>query len=172
MSKTRIFVDTNVILEAIRTKFWTTICDRYAIETVEKCVEEALTGNPDSQNYISVQPEILKKGLAARHTVSKRNIAGLILSHPECQGLDDGELHLLAWLHDQSIPPNDHLFISTADKAAIRATNNLGWMTALITLEELLQKSGVTKSQIDILRPHFRIPWLSSLKTKILLDII
>ena len=39
MSKIRVFLDTNVILEAIRIKLWTTICDKYAIETVEKCIE-------------------------------------------------------------------------------------------------------------------------------------
>ncbi|HEV2524732.1 MAG TPA: hypothetical protein VGU44_06335 [Gammaproteobacteria bacterium] len=172
MSKIRVFLDTNVILEAFRIKLWTTICDKYAIETVEKCIEEALTGNPDSQNHTLVQPEILRNGLTARHKVSKQDIAGLALSHPECQGLDDGELHLFAWLHAQNIFPNDSVFISTADKAAIRATNNLGWMNALITLEELLQKSGMTKSQMEILRPHFRISWLSSIKTKLFLDIL
>ena len=69
MSKIRVFLDTNVILEAIRIKLWATICDKYAIETVEKCIEEALTGNPDSQNHTLVQPAILRNGLTARHKV-------------------------------------------------------------------------------------------------------
>ncbi|MBO4123014.1 hypothetical protein J5T34_19995 [Cupriavidus gilardii] len=45
MAKVRVFVDTNIILEAFRTGCWAAICERYAIETVEKCVEEALTGD-------------------------------------------------------------------------------------------------------------------------------
>ncbi len=44
MQKIRVFADTNVILEAFRTGCWTAIASRFAIETVEKCVEEALTG--------------------------------------------------------------------------------------------------------------------------------
>ncbi len=96
MSKTRVFVDTNVILEAFRTTTWKAICHNFAIETVEKCIEEALTGNQLNPRYNPVDRKILIDGLAARHQVTKQDIAKLILSRPECQGLDDGELHLFA----------------------------------------------------------------------------
>ena len=46
MPKIRVFADTNVILESFRTGCWTAISNHFAIETVEKCVEETLTGNP------------------------------------------------------------------------------------------------------------------------------
>jgi len=170
MLKSRVFLDTNVILESFRTRGWTAICNKYSIETVEKCIEEVLTGNPNSQNHTPVQQKILTGGLTALHKVSKRNIANLVLSHPECQGLDDGELHLFAWAYAQNILPNQHIFISTADKAAIRATSMLGWINSLISLEELLQQSGVTSSQIGNLRAHYRTSWLSNIKSDILLD--
>jgi hypothetical protein len=35
MPKARVFVDTNIILEAFRTGCWTSICEQYAVETVE-----------------------------------------------------------------------------------------------------------------------------------------
>jgi len=40
MTKKRVFADTNVVIEAFRTGCWTAICARYAVETVEKCVED------------------------------------------------------------------------------------------------------------------------------------
>ncbi len=43
MPRTRVFTDTNVILEAFRTRCWTAICQYYSVEAVEKCIEEALT---------------------------------------------------------------------------------------------------------------------------------
>ena len=42
MPKIRVFADTNVILESFRTGCWTAISNHFAIETVEKCVEETL----------------------------------------------------------------------------------------------------------------------------------
>jgi hypothetical protein len=166
MSKSSIFVDTNVILEALHLECWSTLSKKYAIETVEKCVEESFTGN----HLTSSQQKALLDGLAVRHNPTKRDIANLILSHPQCQGLDDGELHLFAWLYAQKTLPLP-LIISTADKAAIRATKVLGWFESLKSLQELLQKSGATKSKIDALPIHFSTSWLSSVKTNILLDI-
>ena len=42
MPKIRVFADTNVILESFRTGCWTAISSQFAVETVEKCVEETL----------------------------------------------------------------------------------------------------------------------------------
>ena len=165
MSKQRVLVDTNIILEAIRIGCWTLLCEQYAIETVEKCVEEALTGN----HLTSVQRKLLIEGLSVRHKPNKRAIAELVLSHSQCQGLDDGELHLFAWIHAQKIVTLP--FISTADKAAVRATHRLGWFNTLISLEELLQKSGISKAKLDELRGHFRTSWLSKTRTNSLLEI-
>lgn len=66
MTKTRVFVDTNVILEAFRTNCWAAICEHFAIETVEKCIEEALTGDPTERGRVDVPPEELISGLADR----------------------------------------------------------------------------------------------------------
>jgi len=56
MPKIRVFADTNVILESFRTGCWTAICNHFAIETVEKCVEETLTGNPGDPRHVAVPP--------------------------------------------------------------------------------------------------------------------
>ena len=75
MQKTRVFADTNVILEAFRTNCWKAISSHFAIETVEKCVEETLTGNPGDPRHISVPPADLNAGLAAQHPVTRKELA-------------------------------------------------------------------------------------------------
>lgn len=167
MPKTRVFADTNVILEAFRIGCWTAICQHYAVETVEKCIEEALTGNASDPHRVQVDAGALRTGLTARHVVGKRELASLVLSHPECQGLDDGELHLLAWLHAHGLLASVLVLVSTADKAAIVATGRLGGLDSLVSLEQLAQTSGVTRSQVDSLARHYRSGWLDEIKLKV-----
>lgn len=75
MPKIRVFADTNVILESFRTGCWTAICNHFAIETVEKCVEETLTGNPGDPRHVAVPPAELKAGLVAQHQVTRKELA-------------------------------------------------------------------------------------------------
>lgn len=172
MAKARVFVDTNVILEAFRTGCWAAICERYAVETVEKCIEEALTGDPTEPGRVVVPAEVLIQGLAARHTVGKMEIASFALKLPERLALDDGELHLLAWLDANDLLSKVLVLMSTADKAAIVATGRLNGLDALISLEHLAQNSGVTRAQLADLKDHYRASWLDAIKTKIRLGII
>lgn len=138
MSKSRVFVDTNIILEAFRTNCWTALCDRFKIETVEKCIEEALTGNQLNPRYIPV----------------------------------DGELHLFAWLNSHESLPDALILISTADKAAIISTERLGWIDSVVSLEKLLERSGITKAQMNNIARHFRDEWLNDIKLKIRFGIL
>lgn len=167
MSKRRVFVDTNVILEAFRTDCWTAICQHYAIETVEKCIEETQTGDPTEPGRIVVDHRELTSGLTATHSVSKRDLAVFALQHPECQALDDGELHLLAWLNAQGLLPHVLVLVSTADKAAIVATGRLGGLDSLVSLEHLVQSSGVSRGQVSSLKEHYRSGWLDGIKVKV-----
>jgi hypothetical protein len=82
MSKIRVFADTNVILESFRTGCWAAISSHFAIETVQKCVEETLTGNPADSRHVAVLPADLNAGLAGQHPVTRKELATLILSHP------------------------------------------------------------------------------------------
>ncbi len=131
-----------------------------------------MTGNPDDPRRVHIDWDLLVGGLAARHAVGKRELATLALSHPECQGLDDGELHLLAWLHANGLLPGALILVSTADKAAIVATGRLGWLDSLTSLEHLAQQSGVTRGQVDSLARHYRAGWLDEIRVKVRLGII
>jgi len=171
MPKTRVFADTNVILESFRTGCWPVISNHFAIETVEKCVEETLTGNPDDPRHIKVPSAELKKGLAGNHPVTRKDIAALVLSQPSCAMLDDGEMHLFAWLLANNILPSLENLITTADKAALVATNDLGWLKSTISLEGLAKRAGVARDKLCSLNRQYREEWLSQVRTKIRMGI-
>lgn len=169
MTKQRVFVDTNIILEAFRTGCWSTIATRFSIETVEKCIEEALTGDPDEPGRVNVDPDLLRDLLNGRHQVSDLALARFALAHPEWAGLDDGERHLLAWLKDMGLIGNAMIAISTADRAAVTSAFALGCNDSMISLEELVVTAGGSRPSGVTLRKHFSKQWLSQLRTDLLL---
>ncbi len=163
MPNNNVFIDTNVIIEATRINCWSALTSRYIVATVEKCIEEAFTGHtPLNSNFTT--------GIAYRYNPSKFDIAHLILNFPQLEGLDDGELHLLAHLNANISDIGCSFLISTADRAAVRAICTLGWSNSLISLEEILNNSGVTKTQSNNLKPHFSLKWLSEIRTKYKLE--
>ena len=165
----RVFVDTNVVIEAFRINCWAALTNRYAVQTVEKCIEEALTGNTGCAGRVQIDPKAMLEGLTARHTVTKITLATFVIEHPECDGLDDGELHLLAWVKQHISNRFDNVVLSTADKAAIVACHRIGeqWLDAVVCLESLAQEAGVSRQQIRQLAPHHRKKWLEELKLAI-----
>jgi len=172
MSAVRVFADTNVILEAFRTRCWTAIASHFSVETVEKCVEETLTGDPFDPRHIAVPPADLHAGLAAQHPVTRKELAALVAHQPGCMTLDDGEKHLFAWLHASNLLPSDVIVVTTADKAALVASHGLGWLTNMTSLEDLARQSGVSRVNLDALALQYREDWLSGIKTKIVLGMI
>jgi hypothetical protein len=157
-------------LETFRINCWNILCNQYALETVEKCIEEVFTSNPHNPKHILVNRNNLLDGLTARHNPTKKDIVQLQLKYPQTQGIDDGELHLFAWLYAQNILPNALILISTADKAAITSVGILGWLDSLISLEQLLVKAGTTKQKNKQLRQHYYSNWLNKIKTTVRLD--
>jgi hypothetical protein len=172
MLKIRVFADTNVILESFRTGCWNAIQKQFSIETVEKCVEETLTGNPSDARHIAVAAADLAAGLSKQHPVTRKELASLVLGNPSCSMLDDGEKHLFAWLYAHKLLPSQVIVVTTADKAALAASNRLGWLDCMTSLEDLARKAGVGRVNLDALALQYREDWLSSIKTKIRLGII
>lgn len=172
MPEVRVFADTNVILEAFRTRCWTAITAHFAVEPVEKCVEETLAGDPSDPRHIAVAPADLRAGLTAQHPVTRKELAALVTSHPGCTTLDDGEKHLFAWLHTRKLLPSNIIIVTTADKAALVASNGLGWLHCMTSLEDLAREAGVGRVNLGALALQYRKDWLSSIKTKIMLGII
>ena len=132
----------------------------------------ALTGDPTDPRHVAVAPAELHAGLTARYPVTRKELAALVTSQPGCMTLDDGEKHLFAWLHASKLLPSNVIVVTTADKAALVASNGLGWLNSMTSLEDLARKAGVGRVNLDALALQYREDWLSSIKTKIMLGII
>lgn len=96
----------------------------------------------------------------------------LVLAHPSCSTLDDGEKHLFAWLLANKLLPSAVIVVTTADKAALVASHGLGWLDSAVSLEDLARQAGVGRTNLDALALQYRDDWLSSIKTKIRMGII
>ena len=172
MSNKRVFLDTNVIIEAYRINCWNAICSTYSIETVEECVQEALRGNPSEPGYVNIPSAALRTRLSQVHQVVPQEIAALTLNCPQTQMLDDGEQQLFARLFADNELPSPIIVLSTADKAALVAAFKLGWLDHSVSLEELARDAGVNRATLESLKLNHQENWHGSVRTKILLGVI
>lgn len=156
-----VLVDTNIIIEAVRTNCWTALTAHFNIETVEKCCEEARTGRLHRPGYVKIEEKALRDKLRA-HAVSDGDLASLSIHYENAARLDEGERHL--WAHASM--RSDAWMASTGDKAAFFAACHLGWRDRLVSLEELAEGAGArhalkqikpqfTKARLDLWRAEF-----------------
>jgi hypothetical protein len=157
-----VLVDTNVIIEAFRARCWNALTAHFSVETVEKCYEEALTGDPARPGFVQIDPELLRRGLRGRHAVADaaRGALAVRLAYPDA--LDAGESDLLA----HAIGRPDAWIASCSDRAAVNAALELGLEDRFVSLEALAQRAGARPA----LRRHFSDAWLSGVRTEYKLD--
>ncbi len=159
-----VLVDTNIIIEAVRVKCWSAITGHFKIETVEKCCEEARTGDLRRPGYVPVSEKELQTRLSVNR-VSRAELADLALQDPESFRLDDGERHL--WAH--GLGRNDDWCACCCDHAAVNAAIRLGWQDRLVSLEELVV-AACGKRAAGALKNQFRTVLLSSWRTEAILQ--
>lgn len=157
-------MDTNVIIEAVRTGCWRAITGHMTVETVEACKEEARRGDADRAGYIVVRDEDLNR-ISRVHPVPEVQRAALALEYPDASGMDEGERDLFA--HTWSRRDEDGWLICSPDKASIRAAVSLGWSDRLCSLATLVQRAGARLH--PPLKAHFEESWLSRWRTHFLL---
>lgn len=166
MPERAVLVDTNVILEAVRTGIWRAISGGERIETVEECREEVRRGDFFSSGSVRVGESEL--GLIRRiHPVDESQRAALLLELSDVE-LDDGELDLLAHCLHRDEPPA--WVVASPDRAAVRAAVRLQWGNRLVSLEKVALEVGCHRRQLQRLRPHFRAKWLKRARTDALLQ--
>ena len=132
-----VLVDTNIIIEAVRTNCWNALTVHFDVHTVEKCCEEARTGEAHRPGYVEVSEKALRERLKV-HRVGDAELAALGVRDPESFRLDAGERHL--WSH--ALSRNDAWLASCCDAAAVGAAVRLGWADRLVSLEELVHTAG------------------------------
>jgi len=157
---TIVLVDTNVIIEAHRVQCWRAMVNFFKVETVEKCSEEAATGDKRRAHYVAVDAEEMKKVIAV-HAVSLLELAKIETRLAEPDRIDMGEKHLLA--HALARP--GAWYLSASDRAAVRAGNELGFLERFVSLESLARAVGMPAQ----FKHHFTEKWLRALRTDILM---
>jgi hypothetical protein len=157
-----VLVDTNIIIEAVRTRCWNALGSYFSVETVEVCMEEALTGDPLQMGYVQINPAQLKKRVSKSHAASSLQTTRLALTYPTADALDLGERELLSHTMDRK----DDWLLACADRAAVKAAFSLGWIERVISLENLARAAGARPT----LKFHFTERWLSDVRTAVLLE--
>jgi hypothetical protein len=155
-----VLVDTNVIIEAHRTKCWKAVVNAFKVQTVEKCCEEAATGDKRRANYVEVDVEEMRK-VALVHPVGLEELAQIETQLAEPDRIDLSEKHLLA----HALSQDGVWYLSASDRAAVKAGNELRLLERFVSLEALAKAVGITPQ----LKHHFSDKWLSALRLEILM---
>lgn len=155
-----VLLDTNILIETFRARCFKAFAVYYRLETVEKCYEEALTGDRLRSGYVEVDPAMLKEKIIVNR-VASMELAALALTCPAADALDAGERHLFAHAHSRAVS----WVVACADRAAMRVALKLGWEGCCRSLEVLLGPTGAKPE----LRRHFTERWLSQVRTEYIL---
>jgi hypothetical protein len=155
-----LLVDTNVIIEGHRTQCWTALTSRYEVQTVEKCLEETLTGYQKRRPEEVIDQIALRQSLRAVHAVTEEHIAAAVTREPLIGQIDPGEKHL--WSH--ALSRDDVWILCGPDGSNVRVAVNLGLGDRLVALEPLLAAIG-HRPKIP-LKSHHRAEWLDSKRSQ------
>ncbi len=159
-------LDTNAIIEAVRTGVWAAICGGLLVETVAECADECRRGDQIGSDYVVVNQTDLDR-LRAIHVPTDDQIAA-VLANPKSAALDDGERDLMAHALSRAEPPQ--WLVCSPDLASIKFAVDIGLGDRLTSLEETVRKVGGRTA--SPLRRHFSANWLSGRRTEAILGAI
>lgn len=161
--QSHVLVDTNVIIESHRIGCWKTLINHFAVDTVEKCVEECATGNQRGFNPVPVDVAALVNDVKPKK-VGQQELNALTVRYSEAQYLDPGERHLLAY----AMTLENVFLVCSPDKMCVIAGAKLGILDSFISLEELAEKAGARAQ----LRDNFKARFMERVRTDIKLGIL
>lgn len=155
----RIFVDTNAIAAACSIGQWNNLCQTFEIETVKKCVEEALRPNRKGEILVGLSEQQLTRGITVHAVDSRMRYELLQRGVPD---LDDGERDLLAY----ALNEREAWWLCGPDKATMNALHVIGRLDRAVSLEKLLVAYSKKSPPLE---PNQTERWLSRLRTELLL---
>ena len=164
---TVVLVDTNVMMEAVRTRCWNAVAGGLCLETVEECRDEALRGDRGRPGYLPVGPQDLAR-LRAVHPVSELERVTFRMAYPGAEAMDNGERDLFAHAYARVSRGDAVWVVCSADKACVRAAVALCWHERMHSLGALAAAVGANPH--PALLDHFGERWLSRVRTEFLLS--
>lgn len=163
---TVVLVDTNVVMEAVRTRCWNAITGGLVVETVEECRDEALRGDHGHPGYLPVSADDLSR-IRRVHPVSALERAAFGMAYPDARNMDCGERDLFAHAYARVAREDAVWIICSADRACVRAAVALGWQERMHCLAALAASVGANPA--PPLLDQFGERWLSQARTRFLL---
>lgn len=161
--QSKVYMDTNVILEAHRTSCWRGMANFYDVQIVEEIDRELDKQNPADSRWIEVDMVKLRLCVAV-HKVSQEMVAMIELASSRVGDIHPGERDLLAFARlDKSA-----WLLTAGDRGAVKAACALGMTERLRTLEGLASQAGIQPKLA--LNYHYTNKWLSEVKTEYLLE--
>lgn len=162
---TVVLVDTNVVMEAVRTRCWNAVCGSLRVETVEECRDEALRGDRGRPGYLPVSEQDLAR-VTNVHPVSALERATFGMAYEDARNMDRGERDLFAHAYGRVARGDSVWVVSSADKACVRAAVALGWHDRMHSLGALAAAVGANPAA---LLDQYGERWLSQVRTTYLL---
>lgn len=159
-----VYVDTNVVIEAVATGCWAALLHHFDVSTVAEVRREAQGGSRRIRGYVAVDAAQFDASVRV-FEVTRKELAVAELRTPLLSRIDAGERHLLAHVASQD---KTALLLTTGDRAAVRAACALGLEERLRSLEELAHGCGQRPS----FNEWFTKKWLGKVKTEYLLESI
>lgn len=162
-NRTPILVDTNVIIEAVRTGCWNALTGGAVIETVEECRDEALRGNDSRRGYIPVTAQHLTR-ISRIHAVAPLARATLADRYPAALSMDKGERDLFAHALERTEAGDSVWLLSSPDRASIKAALALAYGEQLRSLGGMMKKLGGAPAKPVL--PNHEERWLQACLTE------
>lgn len=165
LAKTVVLVDTNAIIEAVRTATWNALTGAVLAETVEECCDEASRGDATHPTYVAVSSADLER-LHCVHVVTAHERAEYLLADPEAVGMDAGERDLFAHAYRRANQGDDVWVLCSSDKAAIRAAVRIKISDQLRSLEAICRavgarpKSNLKSAHLESFLKNYRTMYL------------
>jgi hypothetical protein len=166
LKDTVVLVDTNVVMEAVRTRCWNAVTGGLSIETVEECRDEAQRGDRGRPGYLPVSTDDLSR-IRAVHAVTAVERAAFAMAYEDARNMDRGERDLFAHAYGRVARGDAVWVVCSADKACVRAAVALGWHERMHCLAALAAAVGANPN--PPLLEQYGERWLSQARTKFLL---
>lgn len=112
-----VFVDTMIVIEAVRTSCWNAITGQRQIVTVEECADELHRGDASGAGYVPVSEQDIER--ATVEPLPDEAAVKFRLEYAAADGLDPGERDLLALAYGW----NCEFAFCCCDKAAVVGRN-------------------------------------------------
>ena len=157
-----VYVDTNAIIEAERSRCLKAILNHYDVRTVEEVRRETLHVPHGKKAYVKVDEALLGAHVKVSE-VNQAEVLSAAVTAPGLMTLDKGERDLLS--HVAGLKTSDVWVLTTADRAAVRTACALGISAKLVSLEKLARDCGQKPS----IREWFTEQWLHQVRSEYLM---